>query len=116
MGSDAPARSRRYHDRHHAFQFLVGRAVGDMILRDPALIADAKAALERCAGGEPQRAHIWTIWRELLSRPADEIAFELARDDERGDLVRQTRPPFVALPARQRAELIAEAYRLYAEE
>lgn len=105
---------RRFHDRHHAFQYLVGCSIGALILLDPSLIESAWESLERSAGDEPQRAHIQTIWSELLRREPAEIAHELGRNDARGDLVRQTRPPFIALPAKQRAALIAEAHRLVA--
>ena len=95
MTSEGVSR-RRFHDRHHAFQYLVGCAIGEVILRDPSLIAQARKALERYAQGEPSRAHDVEIWGELLCHDAVTIAAALSRDDEQGDLVRQARPPFAA--------------------
>ena len=113
MTSEGMSR-RRFHDRHHAFQYLVGCAIGEMILRDPSLIGQARKALRRCAQDEPSRAHIIEIWGELLRHDAPAIAAALSRNDEQGDLVRQTRTPFVALPAPLRADLLSEARRLTA--
>jgi hypothetical protein len=45
------APERRFHDRHRAFEFLVGCEVARRFMEDPSLIAIARVKLEERLGG-----------------------------------------------------------------
>jgi hypothetical protein len=50
------------------------------------------------------------MWRELLAKPASEIAAALVEDSERGRLLRETRPVFGrGLTSREAVALVEEA-------
>ena len=99
---------RRHHDANQIYKLLVAREIAAMIEREPALVASARAALERLARAPHSDAAV-EAWTDLLSRPIDAIAAELGRDDEAGDYLRESMPGFVALPASLRSQLSIDA-------
>ena|ERR1039458_3894419 len=102
----------RFYDRNHAFQYLVGREIARRLVDDPSLIETAKLSLKKHAGSDPQNNHSYRVWSKLLQNSVDEIAKQLSQNDAHGDLVRQTRPPFIALPPSIRVQLLEEAHNL----
>ncbi len=99
----------RFYDRHHAFEFLVGREIGLRLVADPALVETAKSSLEHHFRDDPHSQYAYALWSELLHSPVEEIARKLSQNDEEGDLIRQTRPPFIALDPAKRVSLLEEA-------
>jgi hypothetical protein len=83
-----------FHDRHDRVDYLKACEVARCILRDPSLIADARAFVETAMLTDPhQRAHA-LAWQALLLRPPAEIAAALVEDTPRGQALRETRPVF----------------------
>jgi hypothetical protein len=103
---------RKFHDRHHAFEFLVGCEVARRLLEDPSLIAVARLKLEDQLGDVPSHRDAYNLWSKLLELPVDEVARRLCLNDEEGDYIRQTSPSFIALPEDVRWRLIDEAKKL----
>ena len=101
---------RRPHDVNKAYSLLVNREIACLMLREPRLLDEARR--EHAMMTAPQQRDAAERWSALLSQPLDEIAAALSRDDEDGDYVRETRPPFIVLDPQTRMRLWAEARSL----
>jgi len=85
-----------FRDRHERLKYLNARETAHRITRDPRLIDQARHFLETAMAPDPHQRVYVTMWRELLARPAEEIAAALIEDSERGQLLRDTSPVFGA--------------------
>jgi len=83
-----------FHDAHERRQYTLACETARRIVRDPALIEDARRFVERAMAPDPHQAVYTTMWRDLLSRPASVIATALIEDSDRGGLLRETSPVF----------------------
>jgi hypothetical protein len=100
----------RFHDRHEWIDFLKAQEVARRIVADPSMVADARRFLETHMAPDPHQRTYTLMWRELLDRPAVEIAAALIEDSPRGQLLRETSPPFgKGFTSREVADLIANA-------
>jgi hypothetical protein len=99
----------RFHDRHDRLAYLKACEVARRIAADPSLLEEGQRHLERFAEGDPHAAKRLALWRETLTRPAEEVAALLVEDSPRGQALRDTRPAFVALPPEVVAWLIEQA-------
>ena len=103
---------RRPHDVNKAYSLLVNREIARLMRENPRLLDEARREL--AAMTAPHQKAAATRWSELLEQSLDVIVENLTRDDEDGDYIRETRPPFVALDACTRMRLSEEARRLFA--
>lgn len=85
---------RRFYDRHEQIDYLKACEMAHRIVANPALIDDARGWVENVMAADPHQHRYVVMWRELLTRPAAEIAAALTEDSERGQLLRETRPIF----------------------
>jgi hypothetical protein len=83
-----------FRDRHERLKYLKACETARRITRDAGLIEQARHFLETAMAPDPHQRVYVTMWRELLARPADEIAAALIEDSERGQLLRDTSPVF----------------------
>jgi hypothetical protein len=102
----------RFRDRHERLKYLKACETARRIHSDPGLVP-ARQFMERAMAPDPHQSVYTAMWRELLNRPAKEIAAALVEDSDRGELLRDTSPVFgrgftsrqvVALLDRDRAE------------
>ena len=70
----------RFHDRHEWIDFLKASEVARRILADPSMIADARQFVARRMAPDPHQHEYALMWRELLLRPAAEIASALTEE------------------------------------
>jgi hypothetical protein len=105
----------RFHDRHERIDYLKLCEVAQRIIADPALIESVRRFVETAMLPDPHQydPHQYkygVMWRELLAKPASEIAAALVEDSERGRLLRETRPVFGRGPtSREAVALVEEA-------
>jgi hypothetical protein len=100
----------RFHDRHERLDYLKVCEVARRIVADPSLIESARRFVEAAMLPDPHQHKYGMIWRELLTKPASEIAAALVEGGERGQLLRETRPVFGrGLTSREVAALVAQA-------
>lgn len=105
-----------FWDRNQRFSYLVALENARRIRQDPTLIAVASSHLERFTAEDPRQAVGYALWKDLLTKPPEEITARLVERSEAGDYARQTAPSFGALPPKVRSELIAAARTPLAEE
>jgi hypothetical protein len=106
----------KFHDRHDHIAYLKACETARRIVETPALIEDARRWLDEVMAPDPHQARYVTMWRELLARPATEIAAALIEDSERGQLLRETRPIFAILTSQDVCRLMANSGLLAREE
>jgi hypothetical protein len=111
--TDAPApRSpvEHGHARQDRRALLLGRAIGDRIVRDPSLIRRAREHARRMAAASPGARQEMEEWQTLLDTlsPARLRAF-LAHPGERATRLRQSLPFLDVLTAAERVELFRKA-------
>jgi len=73
----------RFHDRHEWIDFLKVQEVARRIVADPSMIADARGFLEKHMAPDRHQQRYTVMSRQLLSRPAEEVAAALIEDSER---------------------------------
>ena len=83
-----------FRDRHERLKYLKACEIARRVTRDPRLIEQARQFLETAMAPNPHQRKYVSIWRELLDRPAEEIAAALTEDSDRGQLLRDTSPVF----------------------
>lgn len=83
-----------FYDRHEWRSYVKACEVARRIVADPSLIEDAKRFLERGMAPDPHQSEYVAMWREWLTRPAEEIAAALIEDSPQGSLLRDTSPVF----------------------
>ena len=84
----------RFHDRHERIDYLKVCEVARRNIADPSLIESARCFVEAALLPDPHQRKYGLMWRDLLAKPASEIAAALIEDSERGQLLRETRPVF----------------------
>jgi hypothetical protein len=100
----------RFYDRHERLDYLKVCEVARRIVADPSLIESARRFVETAMLPDPHRHKYGLIWRELLAKPASEIAAAVIEDGEGGQLLRETRPLFGrGLSSREVAALVEQA-------
>jgi hypothetical protein len=99
----------RFYDRHDHIAYLKAREIARRIVDNPALIEDARRWLEEVMAPDPHQARYAAMWREVLARPAVEIAAALVEDSERGQLLRETRPIFAMITSQDVCSLMENA-------
>lgn len=117
LAADAPrAAPERSRSRGHALQdrraLLLGRAIGERIVRDPTLIERAREYARRMASSSPGVRQEMEEWEEILDTlpPARLRAF-LADPGERATRLRQSLPFVDALAPAEREDLFRKANR-----
>jgi hypothetical protein len=115
-GDAPPATSNRTWSRGHARQdrraLLLGRAIGERIARDPALIERAREYARRMAASSPGVRLEMEEWEAILDTlpPARLRAF-LADPGERATRLRQSLPFLAVLTPAEREDLFRKADR-----
>jgi hypothetical protein len=100
----------RFHDRHERIDYLKVCEVARRIIADPSLIDTARRFVEAALLPDPHQRKYGLMWRDLLAKPASEIAAALVEDTERGQLLRETRPVFgQGLSSRDVVALVEQA-------
>lgn len=83
-----------FRDRHERLKYLKACETAHRITHDPRLIEQARRFLEVATAPDPHQRVYTLMWRELLDRPAAEIAAALIEDSDRGQLLGDTSPVF----------------------
>ena len=83
-----------FYDRNERRRYLKACEAARRICLDPGLVEEARRFLERAMAPDPHQRVYTAMWRELLDRPAREIAAALIEDSDRGQLLRDTSPVF----------------------
>ncbi|HLK68963.1 MAG TPA: hypothetical protein VKU19_36275 [Bryobacteraceae bacterium] len=80
------------HQRIDARSLEMHRAIAAKLRENPALIEIARANLDRWSkqGGHSQP--YWDAWREILSRPLEDVLELMVEDSEKMTAMRQTAP------------------------
>lgn len=78
------------------------RAIAERIVRDPSLVAAARARVD---AWRDVHARYALAWRDILARPPAEIAALLVEDSERMTTLRQVSPFAGVLDARTRWQI-----------
>ena len=78
------------------------RAIGVRLRREPALLDQVRAHLEKKLTEGGRSARYYQQWRELLERPLDEILVSLVDESEGARALRQSSPFAGILPPDER--------------
>ena len=96
-------------DRGIRFSRLVAGENARRVLDDPAVLAKARAHLDRFTKDDPHQRHAYVLWSALLVQGADAVAAALRDPSPQGDHARETAPSFGGLPPAVRARLLRAA-------
>lgn len=103
------AMKRTFYDRHERIDYLKACEIARRVLEHPRLIDNARRWVEEVMAPNPHQLRYVAMWRELLSRPASEIAAALIEDSDRAQLLRETRPIFDVLTSQDVTRLMERA-------
>jgi hypothetical protein len=98
-----------FYEAHDRRAYAVMVEVASRIIDDPSLIGHGSEFLARFTRDDPRQQRAYRAWTDLLAQPAEQIARELLRDDERGAQLRDSAPVFVVIPAARKKEIWAHA-------
>jgi hypothetical protein len=99
-----------FRDRHERLKYLKACETARRIIADPRLIDQARCFVEEAMAPDAHQRVYTLMWRELLDRPAAQIAAALVEDSERGQLLRDTSPVFgKGFTSREVVELLDRA-------
>jgi hypothetical protein len=96
------------HRRIDQRSLAMHRAIADKLRADPSLLEIARDNLDRWSRTGSASQVYWDAWREILSRPLDEILDLLVDDSERMTAMRQTSPFAGVLEPRERWAIYEE--------
>lgn len=100
---------RQFYARHQHIDYLKACEIARRIVANSATIEHARQWLEEVMAPDPHQQQYVAIWRELLTRPAVDIAAALVEDSDRGQLLRETRPIFDVLTSQDVVRLMEQA-------
>lgn len=80
------------HQRIERRSLALHSAIAGKLRADPALIEIARENLNRWSSEGSRSQPYWDMWREILSRPVEEIAATIVQESERMDALRQATP------------------------
>lgn len=83
---------RDSHRRIDLRSLAMHRLIAEKLREDPSVLDVARANLDRWDATSGNSRPYFQRWREILARPADEIAELIVRDDEQMTAMRQTSP------------------------
>ena len=78
------------------------RAIAQKLRANPALLEIARDNLDRWSAAKGRSQPYWDAWREILSRPLEEILAVMVEDNERMTAMRQATPFAGVLDPRER--------------
>lgn len=90
------------HQRIDQRSIALHRAIADKLRADPSLLAVAQDNLERWSRENSRSQPYWDAWREILSRPLDEVLALMVEESERMAAMRQANPFAGILTPRER--------------
>jgi hypothetical protein len=90
------------HQRIDQRSLAMHTAIAEKLRANPALLEIAHDNLDRWSISVPRSKPYWDAWREILSRPLDEILALIVEDSERMTAMRQTSPFAGVLDPRER--------------
>lgn len=90
------------HHRIDRRSLALHRAIADKLRKNPALLEIARENLDRWSKANGRSQPYWDAWREILSRPFDDVLTLLAEDSERMISLRQATPFAGVLEPRER--------------
>ncbi len=80
------------HGRIDQRSLALHRAIADKLRADPALIEVARENLDRWSRENSRSQPYWDAWRELLSRPLEDLLGSMVEESERMTALRQATP------------------------
>jgi hypothetical protein len=80
------------HQRLDARSLALHRAIAEKLRANPALLDIARENLDRWSTSNSRSQPYWDAWREILSRPLEEILALLVEQSERMTAMRQATP------------------------
>lgn len=86
-------------------------AVAEEVRRHPELVERARAKLEEWLARGGRSAPLWLRWRQLLERPAEEVAAFLTERSEDAAWLRKVSPFAGVLPTQTRLRILREVRR-----
>lgn len=94
--------------RTRRFSALIAGENARRVLEDPAVLAGAKAHLDRFSKGDPHQRDGYALWSGLLAQ-GPEAAAALRDPSPQGDYARETAPSFGGLPPALRTRFLKTA-------
>ena len=85
------------------------RAVAERLRADPSLLDRARARVESWSADGTVHVHYVNAWRDVLSRPFDDVLAFIVSDGERACELRQVSPFAGILAPRDRWRILREA-------
>jgi hypothetical protein len=92
---------RRFHDAHERRAYARAVETAKRIVDDPALVERGRHFAERFMRPDPHMARYYEMWSKLLDEDPGTIARSLIEDSQRGALLRDSSPVFVAFTRRE---------------
>lgn len=99
------------HERIDRRSLMLHRAIAEKLRADPSLLAIAYDNLDRWSVNVPRSKPYWDAWRELLSRPLEDMLEAMLDPGERMTAMRQTSPFAGVLTPRERWAIYDEFAR-----
>src|SRR3984893_14524825 len=92
---------RLFHDRNERRRYEIALVTAAKLIDEPDTLKNGLEYMKRHMSGDAAQADYYALWLELISHDPKEIARELLADTDRGALLRDTRPVFLGLAARE---------------
>jgi hypothetical protein len=80
------------HQRIDRRSLAMHQAIADKLRANPSLLAVATENLDRWSSANGRSQPYWDAWREILSRPPEEVLALMVEDSERMTAMRQVTP------------------------